>query len=464
MIGRLRIITEFCQAVWLATAMSGLPWIAAAQDGFGFSGQIDFGARIHTDDGLFAGQSTAGGHFFLGAELNAYSGLGAGDLTFQITALSDDKGGRSQVKVRKAYYAQVFDNWDLLIGYNIENWGVAESRSILNVINPVSASDLSYGQDLPGTPMINANFQTSLGTLSAFALIGFEQPQSTGRSERHRALWGTNNARAVYQEGNGRNFDVALRFAGNYSLGGGSLDLAASYFNGTSRTPLALPGCGYASAAAPEPTCAAINSAIVGAFESGIPAATDSGAIWDFLTANASDAIMAAASAIPSAGFIPYYQKIQHMGFSAVYARGDLQLRFEGAWQQAKGEEAGFSAVVGGDYTWPGFAGGDGTLTVALEYLYDDRNSRQPASIFENDVFLGFNYSLNDTRDTRLSAGGFYDLDSHARLYQMSLSARVNDSIRAEISAVHVRTIGWNDPLAFLRNDDFIELKFSVFF
>lgn len=448
-------------ALALAGAL-GLP--VRAQSPVSLSGQVDFGFRAYPEAGLFAGQSAVGIGFVLGAELTAGMGIGPGDVTLQFAALSDDRDGRSNVNVKKAYYTQVFDNWDLLVGYNVENWGVAESRSVLNVLNPVDGTDFSFGQDQLGTPMINANFSTALGTFSAYALVGFEQPSVPNRDARGRGPWATYNARAVYQEGNGRNFDTALRFSGNYSLGEGSLDISASYFNGSSRQAVGLPGCGFSSATVSEAACTAINDAVVALYQGGFVAGTGSGALWDFLAANATDPIMQAISAVPSAGIVPYYPKIQHAGFSAVYARGDLQLRFEGAYRKPKGETGSFAAVAGGDYTWPDFAGTGGTLTLALEYLYDGRGARQPAAIFENDVFLGLNYLLNDTRDTRLQVGGFYDLDSQAQLYQLSVSMRLNDNMRAELSAVHAKTNGWNDPLAFIRDDNFVELKLSAFF
>lgn len=437
---------------------------AQAQAPLKVSGQIDFGFRFYPEDGTYAGQSSAGNAFFMGGEFNASMGVGPGNFTLQFTALSDDRDGRSNVNLTKAHYTQVFETWDLLVGYNVENWGVAESRSVLNVMNPVNNTDLSFGQDLVGTPMINANFNTSVGTFSAYALVGFEQPYSAQRSSRGRGPFATYNGRATYEEGEGRNLDVALRFTNNYTVGDGSLDFAASYFNGTSRQPVGLPGCGYTFGGVGAATCDSINAAILNAFQGGFPAGTSGGAFWDFLAANANDANLGAISAIPSVGFVPYYQKIQQVGISAVYARGDLQFRFEGAYRKPNGEDGSIAAVIGGDYTWSNFAGTDSTLTVAMEYLYDDRDSRQPLAVFENDVFLGLNYMLNDTRDTRFRLGGFYDLDSQAQLYQLSVSTRLNDNMRAELSAVQVVTDGYNDPLAFIRDDNFLELKFSAFF
>ncbi|MCG6901644.1 MAG: hypothetical protein LJE68_03095 [Rhodobacter sp.] len=437
---------------------------AQAQSGPTLSGQIDFGFRSYPEAGLFAGQSAAGTGFFIGAEVNGHLGLGDGDVTLQFRALGDDRDGRSGLSLTKAHYTRVFDAWDLLVGYNVENWGVAESRSVLNVINPVDGTDLGFGQDQIGTPMINANFATSLGTISAYALVGFVQPKVPGRNTRARAPWPTFNSRAVFQEGNGRNLDVALRFSNNYTLGQGAVDIAASYFNGTSRTAVGLPGCGQPSALVPAVACDTINAVVLEAYENGALAGTSSQAIIDQLAGRLDKATLRALSSLPSVGFIPYYQKVQNFGLSAVYARGDLQLRVEGAYRKPKGENGSFAAVVGGDYSWSGFAGGDGTLTLAVEYLYDGRDARQPAAIFDNDMFLGLNFLMNDTRDTRLQLGGFYDLDTHAQLYQFGLSTRLNDHVRAELSASHARTTGFNDPLAFLGDDTFIELKFSAYF
>jgi len=441
-------------------------WLVAAQPALAqsidISGQIDFGFRHFTKDGLFAGQSDAGTHFFVGGKINATIPLGAGEVALQFSALSDDRSGRSFTNLTRAYYTQAFDSFDVLIGYNVENWGVAESQSVLNVINPEIASDLAFGREQRGTPMINVNFDTGIGTLSAYALLGFEQPILPNAASRTRALWASDPSRAVFQD-RADQLDIALRFTSNFELGSGAVDIALSYFNGTDRTPLSLPGCIATSAAINDAACdainTAINTAIVGAFESG----ANGDAIRDFLLANATDDIVAAASALPSAGFIPYYQQIQHVGGSLVYARGDLQLRFEGAYRKPKNENGSFAGVIGGDYTFYDVLG-EGTLTVAAEYLYHDANARQPLSIFDNDVFLGMNFSLNDTRDTRLTAGGFYDLDSHAQLYQLSLSTRINDSVRAEFNAVHAETNGWNDPLSFIARDTFFEMKFSAFF
>ena len=117
--------------------------------------------------------------------------LGAGDVVLQYSGLSDDRGGRSYANLTRAYYAQAFDTWDILVGHNVENWGVAESRSVLNVINPEIATDLAYGRERRGTPMVNVNINTGIGTLSVYALLGFEHPVLPESASRGRALWAT---------------------------------------------------------------------------------------------------------------------------------------------------------------------------------------------------------------------------------------------------------------------------------
>lgn len=440
---------------------------ALAETAVDVSGQIDFGARFYFDDGLYAGQTDAGGQFFFGATLNAGFDAGPGRFTFEIYGREDTDGARSVLNVRKAYYSQVFDTWDLLVGFNTENWGVADSHSVLNVINPRDETDVIYGGDFIGTPMINANVLTDVGTFSAYALLGFVQPNLPGRESRQRALWPTEPGRAYYEEGDGRNLDFAFRWTDTYSVGGGGLDLSASYFNGTSRSPIGLPGCIASVGPITEALCNGVNDAIVSAFEAGFPPEGDPQDFFDLLDSlpeGAVDTALGIASGVPGVGFVPYYQKIQHAGLSAVYARGDLQFRGELAYTKPSSEDGYFAGVVGGDYTFSGLGPTGASLTLIAEYLWDDRSTRHPGTIFDNDVFLGANLLLNDTRDTRFRLGGFHDLDTQAQLFQLSASTRINDSTRIELNAMHVEADGWSDPLSFIDNDNFFELKISTYF
>ena len=122
------------------------------------------------------------------------------------------------------------------------------------------------------------------------------------------------------------------------------------------------------------------------------------------------------------------------------------------------------AGIVGAEHTFQNVAGTDGSLILALEYHYDDRGPRQPQTIFDNDMFFGLNYSLNDTNDTRVELGSFYDLDSSAQLYNLTVSRRIGERMRAQLSSHHVEAAPGTDPLSFVNGDTFVEFSLSVFF
>jgi hypothetical protein len=160
---------------------------------------------------------------------------------------------------------------------------------------------------------------------------------------------------------------------------------------------------------------------------------------------------------------VPYYQDIQQFGLTAVYAQGNTQFRFEGFVRETDFER--FTAgIIGGDHTFYNIAGADGTLILALEYHFDDRSLLQPTTIFDDDAFLGLNYGLNDTNDSRVEFGLFHDLDTSAQLYSLTLSRRIGDRMRAQISASHVEVGSQPDPLTALDGDTFFEFTLSTFF
>ncbi len=434
--------------------------------GLSVSGQFDFGLRSYLDDGRYAGQSDAGAQVFFGTTVNATMPLGTGQVVLQFSASADTDGARDAFNLQRAYYTRSFGDWDLLAGMNVDTWGVAESRSVMNVLNPQDGTDVIYGGDFVGTPMINASYYSDFGTFSAYALTGFVEPVSPGASSRLRAPFPVADGQAVYQEGDGRHLDFAFRWRNNFALGDGALDVAASYFNGTSRTPVGLLGCAPTGGVT-DATCDAVNAAVVDAFRSGDPAVSSVRDLFDQLADLPEDVVEQAVqqvSAIPGLGIVPYYQHIQQGGLSAVYARGDLQVRTELAFTKPDNMDGYWSGVVGGDYTFHGIGPADASLTLVAEYLWDDRSMRAPSVLFGNDLFLGLNLFLNDSRDTAIRLGGFHDLDSDAQLFQLSASTRLNDAVRLDLTALHVRADGWSDPLSFVDRDSFVELKISTYF
>lgn len=441
----------------LAAVLAG-PAIADSSDLI-IEGQIDLGYRYYAEDGRYSGQGPAGYFPFIGLDLNGGIGVGQGELVFEFSAFNDDDNDRSSFSIQKAYYTRSFDNWDLLIGYNVENWGVSNGRTIVNVLNARDRADQVGGSDLIGTPMINANVFTGIGTFSAYVLGGDVNDNFGGMASRHRGPLYTFGDLQTYETDD--ELDFALRYSNYFSLGAGSLDIGLSYYQGTNREAVSLPGCVGTAGLVTTAICNQINAGIRANYESGGSTLASVPEMTSYLTTNFG--IGVALDAIDVIAFTPYYQDIRQWGLTAVYAQGDTQLRFEGFLRDTEYEDF-MAAIIGGEHMFHDFAGTDGSLILALEYHYDDRSDRQPFTVFDNDMFVGLNYSLNDTNDTRFEMGAFYDLDSAAQLYSLTVSRRIGDRMRAQFSAGHVEAATGSDPLAVVNGDTFFEFSLSTFF
>jgi len=440
--------------------------------------RIDFGARVYTDDGTYAGQSERGPYPFIGGELSAFGSLGPGEFVFEASGLFDDDGGRSAVVLEKAYYTQSFSNFDLVAGFNVENWGVADSQTIVNVINPQNGKASATEQDFMGTPMINANFGVGGGTLSLYALTGFIDPIEADDATRERFPISQNDGEAIYEEGNARNLDFAIRYANTVSLGQGSLDYALSGFTGTSRTPTYIPNCtgDFDAVPALEATCDTINTAVVDQFESGAfdISISDFGSdafataveILELITDALADVGIDITDAITDGavfGFSPYYQKIDQLGFETQYTINDLQLRLEAIYRDTSAGDF-TAAVIGGSYSFNDWVAPGSTLTATVEYLWDDRSLSQPTNIFADDLFLGLDLQMNNAKSVYYQLGMFYDLEYEGTYVTASLGARLTDSTAMEFSLATAHSDDARDGLFYINDDTFFEFKFSRFF
>ncbi|MEO0370187.1 MAG: hypothetical protein AAF231_01905 [Pseudomonadota bacterium] len=440
----------------LASFLAATP--AWAQSGLEVSGQVDFGARNYFESGLYAGQSSARSFGVLGFSLDGGTSLSnGGDVAFSFSGLMEEGNDRAYYNIERLYYRHAFTGWDILVGFNTENWGVVQSQSVLNVMNPRANADPVAGDTLLGTPMVNVNVYSGAGTFSLYALTGFVEPFYGGQRSRFRAPIIPDYESTVFEEGSGRHLDYALRYSNSFSVGESDIDVGLSYFNGTDRSATcSTTGTGATSC----------TDAILTALGNppGSPAAGSStDAFFAFLGANANSATVAAASAVPVPGLRAFYQEIEQVGLSTAFTRNDLQLRFEGMYRDTSSGSY-FAGVVGGDYTFNDAFGGPGSLTMAVEYLYDDRSAAQGIPLFEDDVFLGLQYRFNNQLDTAIDFSVFHDLSTEAKLYRLGVSSRINDRIGVALNASAVDTSGFDDPLAFVGSDDFVELIFSAYF
>ena len=429
-----------CAALFFGAA----PFCTQA-DPVSLSGQVDVGLRHYTEDGAFEGQGDSGADPFFGARLNGAIELGAGEVVLQFSYLRDEDNDRTFFNTQKAYYTNSFGAWDLVVGTNIENWGVSSGRTLVNVLNARNQTNQIGRSDFIGTPMVNANVFTGAGTFSLYVLADEVRDNFGGPATRQRGPFFVDDALTRYEEDD--SVDVALRYANSLSLGDGALDIGVSVFDGTSREALALPGCVQSERDVDAAQCDRFNAGVLAAYEAG------------------ATPLEAALAAGPGAftSLVPYYQEIRQYGLTATYVQGDTQLRFEGIHRKTS-DDSFNAAIVGGDRTYYNAFGGEGTLIAALEYHFDHRSDRQPTTIYDNDLFLGVNYMHNDANDAKMDIGLFYDIEEASKIYTLSASRRVGNRLRVGLSANHIVADSLDDPLTAADGDSYVELSVSTFF
>ena len=72
--------------------------------------------------------------------------------------------------------------------------------------------------------------------------------------------------------------------------------------------------------------------------------------------------------------------------------------------------------------------------------------------------------ALNDARDTALLAGAIIDRTTQATLFFVEAERRLGDSWKVELEGRLFLNVPSGDPLASIRDDDFITLRLSWFF
>ncbi|MEW9920223.1 hypothetical protein AB2B41_11440 [Marimonas sp. MJW-29] len=441
-------------------ALMALAGPLAAQDSeASISGRVDLGFRYYFDDGLYADQTDAGAYPFLGFGLNGSLPVGDGQIVLQFEGLTDDENDRSVLNVQKAYFTQSFDTWDLVAGVNVENWGVSAGRTLVNVLNARDQANTVGGGELIGSPMVNANFFTGYGTLSAYVVDGTVWDHFGGRASRQRGPLFTDDALTAYE--NERGADIALRYANNFSLGEGAVDLGFYVFKGASREAVSLLGCATTSGPVTAEVCNQITNDIRADYEADGSLLRSEQEVADYLVSNYG--VPVALEGEEVLAIAPYYQDIRQVGLTTVYARGDTQFRFEGFLRDTE-QESFTAGIVGGDHTFFDVGGSSGNLVLALEYHFDNRSDRQPISIYDDDLFFGFNFSANDANDTRAEFGVFHDVNTQGRLYSLEFSRRFGDRVRASIRASHVESSDATDPLTAVDGDTFVDFTLSTFF
>ncbi|RVU39732.1 hypothetical protein EOI86_03330 [Hwanghaeella grinnelliae] len=290
-----------------------------------------------------------------------------------------DHEGRTHGDIRELSLYVERDDWDVTAGIGKVFWGVAESRHLVDIINQADLVENSDEEDKLGQPMVNLNLLRDWGTLGVFVLPGFRERTFPGDEARLRGPLPVDTDRPIYESAaEEHHVDAALR----YKQVIGDFDLGLSYFHGTSREPELVQSIG----------------------SDGRPVLR------------------------------PRYEIIDQVGLD-VQATMDAWLwKLEAIHRSGAGDP--FAAAVGGfEYTLFGVSDSAADLGLLAEYHYDGRGDDAPATIFDNDIFLGTRLALNDTDATEFLAGVIVDQREGEVLALLEAERRITERWFAEVEA-----------------------------
>jgi len=313
----------------------------------------------------------------------------------------DGDDERSHVDLREGSYRYVGDSFEVLAGVSRVFWGVTESRHLVDVVNQTDAVEDVDEEDKLGQPMLRLAFQRDWGRLELYSLLGFRERTFPGPEGRLRPPLPVDGG-ALYESGAG---DGRVDWAVRWSRAAGAWDLGAYVFHGTGREPRLLPSA-------------------------------------------------------DGRRLVPFYRVTSQGGVDVQYTRGAWLWKLEALAREGQGASFG-AAVAGFERTFYQLGGSSADLGVLAEVLWDGRDPTAPATIYDDDTFVGLRLALNDVQDTELLAGAVVDHDDGSVAALVEASRRFGGRT---VLKLDVRLFAGADPaadLAAVDRDSFVSLRAS---
>jgi hypothetical protein len=132
---------------------------------------------------------------------------------------------------------------------------------------------------------------------------------------------------------------------------------------------------------------------------------------------------------------IPHYGLITQAGVDLQFTNEEWLWKFEGIAREEHGST--FAAMVGGfEYTFCQISDTVSDLGFFMEYHHDGRDpASTPSTAFDNDVFVGTRWALNDIDDTQALAGIVADTDDGTSSLFVEAERCIGDSWKVEAEA-----------------------------
>lgn len=315
--------------------------------------------------------------------------------------------GRTHADIREAKYAGAFGPWEFRLGFDSVFWGVTESVHLVDIINQDDALEDIDQEDKLGQLMANVRYVSDFGTFSFYALPWSRERDFAGSKGRPNTPLRIDRSQTQWQSDDE---DWRFTWAARWSHAAGPFDIGLSYFSGNARDPRLLLG----------------------------------------------------QDALGAPVLIPRYDVIKQAGVDVQATFGPLLLKTEAIHQWNDFDD--FAAIAAGfEYTFFNVGDGAGDLGVLAEYLYDERDNNLLAP-FEDDLFFGLRWSSNDVAGTQILAGAVVDLDGNGNAINVEMSRRIGSKWSISLDARFFTGVDNGDPLLFLKDDDFIQLRIARYF
>jgi hypothetical protein len=316
--------------------------------------------------------------------------------------------GRTHADLREGFYRYSGDTVTVEAGLIKVFWGVTESRHLIDIINQTDGVEDIDGEDKLGQPAFRLSHQRDWGLLEFFVLPAFRERTFSGVEGRQRGPLFIDTDQALYDDSDG---DTHIDLAARWSHYLGNWDIGVAGFHGTSREPV-------------------------------------------FRMGPQNDRLL------------PLYSVISQASVDIQYTSGAWLWKFEGLVRSGQGDDFG-AAVAGVEYTFYGVTETGADFGVLVEYLWDDRDPNgfvAPVTGFDDDLFVGGRYALNDMNDSSVLGGAVIDLNNGSIAIFLEAERRIGDNYFVELEGRFYAEIDPGDPLAALEQDDSLTLRVTRHF
>lgn len=370
-------------------------------------GNIELQGRFFTEDALFDTQHDS--YLSIAATPEFYWSFNDGDDSLEFVPsfrLDQHDDERTHGDVRELSWVHVSDDWELRTGIRRVFWGVTEFQHLVDIINQSDSVEDIDNEDKLGQPMINLSVVKDWGIIDFYVLPYFRERTFSGIEGRPGIP--IINVNTAYYESNDEenHVDYALRWAHSID----DYEIALSWFEGTSRTPI----------------------------------------------------LMQSPLQIATPELVPYYQQISQLGLELQANIEEYLWKLEVVHNDNNLKDY-WAVQAGVEYSFYGIYDSSTDLGLLVEYGWDQRGVDANAN-GQNDLFIGSRLAMNDVDSTELLAGFNYDLDYESTSFIVEASMRIGDNIKVSLDIRLFNDDDATSPSFLFRNDDHIQLTAQYYY